>query len=295
MRNLEDEAMGSKRAGTVIIIGNQKGGVVKSQSTNEITYNMQQSGLKTLMIDFDATSGLTERTFPEELPLSIDKDPMGNTFNPGEANAHQLFYLNTEVKPHELPDGRHIIGSTNELNEINYRPQDCIFDFKERMEALRYDYDYIFIDSAPDYSNLLIASHLVADYLMIPTLLEKQSRIGVGKQLSYMQRIKKNYNPQLKFLGAYVTQASVQSYSKGLLDGYLSPVETHNLTQLFEILAEKSYGPEKVLGYISWVKNLAKEAIELGQTIREYAPASKPAHQYRELTAKIVELTGGKQ
>ncbi|WP_058973825.1 ParA family protein [Type-D symbiont of Plautia stali] len=282
--------MGTK-TGIVIIVGNQKGGVVKSQSTNELTYNLQVMGKKTCMIDFDTTSGLTERTFPDTLPLSIDKDPLGNTFSPGEANAYQLFFPDTDVIPHELPDGRHIIGSTNELHEINYRPQDCIFDFKERISQLRQNYDYIFIDSAPEYNNLLIASHLVADYLLIPTLLEKSSRIGVGKQLSYMQRIRKNYNPELKYLGTYITQTNVQNYNQPLLEGYLTAVETENLQRLFDILAEKNYGPETVLAYISWVKNQAKEAIELGLTMKEYAPASKPALQYQELTSRIIALT----
>lgn len=284
--------MDGQRAGKVIIIGNQKGGVVKTQSTNEISYNMQQLGYQTLIIDFDSTSGLTERIFPGSVPLTIDREPMGNTFAPGAAHAFQLFFPDTDVKPEALPDGRHIFGSTNELGEINYRPQDCVFDFKDRIDALRSSYDYILIDSAPDYNNLLIASHVVGDYLLVPTLLEKGSRIGVGKQLNYMQRIKKNYNPGLQFLGTYITQASVQSYTQPLLDGYLTAVETENLRRLYEILAEKNYGEDKVLGLISWVKNQAKEAIELGLTIREYSPTSKPALQYQELTNKIIKLTG---
>jgi chromosome partitioning protein len=285
--------MDDKKAGKVIIIGNQKGGVVKTQSTNEISYNMQQLGYQTLIIDFDSTSGLTERTFPGSIPLSIDRDPMGNSFTPGEAHAFQLFFQDTEIQPEVLPDGRHIFGSTNELGEINYRPQDCVFDFKDRIDALRSQYDYILIDSAPEYNNLLIASHVVGDYLLVPTLLEKGSRIGVGKQLNYMLRIRKNYNPSLQFLGTYITQASVQSYTQPLLDGYLTAVETENLKRLFEILAEKNYAEDKVLGLISWVKNQAKEAIELGMTIREYSPSSKPAIQYQELTNKIIQLTGG--
>ena len=282
--------MDEHKSGKVIIIGNQKGGVVKTQSTNEITFNMQQRGKKTLMIDFDSTSGLTERTFPGEVPLSIDREPLGNSFSPGVAHAFQLFFPDTEVIPEVLPDGRHIIGSTNELGEINYRPQDCVFDFKDRIEALRKHYDYIVIDSAPDYNNLLIASHVVGDYLLVPTLLEKGSRIGVGKQLNYMQRIKKNYNPGIQFLGTYITQASVQSYTQPLLDGYLTAVETENLRMLYEILAEKNYGEDKVLGLISWVKNQAKEAIEFGLTFREYSPNSKPAVQYQELTDKLIQL-----
>ena len=284
--------MSDQKPGTIIVVGSQKGGVVKTQSTNEITSNMQRMGFKTLSIDFDMTAGTTERTFPDGLPLSIDKEPMGNAFAPGEANAYQLFFPDTEVRPHVLEDGRHIIGATSELNEINYRPQDCVFDFKDRMADLRKEYDYIFIDSAPAYNNVMIASHIVTDYLIIPTLLEKQSRIAVGKQLSYMHRIRKNYNPDLQFLGTYVTQASVQSYNAELLNGYLTAVETENLERLYDILAENNYGPESVIGFISWVKNIAKEAIEMGQTFREYAPGSKPALQYQELTEKIITMTG---
>ncbi|MFZ4216120.1 ParA family protein, partial [Pantoea endophytica] len=285
--------MQNGKAGKVIIIGNQKGGVVKTQSTNEISYNLQLLGYQTLMIDFDSTSGLTERIFPGEIPSSIDVDPMGNKFSPGPAHAYQLFFPDTEVRPEALPDGRHIFGSTNELGEVNYRPQDCVFDFKERINSLRGQYDFILIDSAPDYNNLLIASHIVGDYLLIPTLLEKGSRIGVGKQLNYMQRIRKNYNPDLQFLGTYITQASVQSYTQPLLEGYLTAVETENLKRLYEILEEKNYGEDKVLGLISWVKNLAKEAIELSMTIREYSPTSKPAIQYQALTNLLLELIGG--
>ncbi|WP_156305579.1 AAA family ATPase, partial [Yersinia pekkanenii] len=57
--------------GKVIVVGNQKGGVVKSQSSNEISYDLQQSGFKTLVIDMDWTAGLTERSFPDGMPIEI--------------------------------------------------------------------------------------------------------------------------------------------------------------------------------------------------------------------------------
>ncbi|WP_156168714.1 AAA family ATPase, partial [Yersinia pekkanenii] len=47
----------SEALGLVIVVGNQKGGVVKSQSSNEISNDLQQSGFKTLVIDMDWTAG----------------------------------------------------------------------------------------------------------------------------------------------------------------------------------------------------------------------------------------------
>lgn len=250
------------------------------------------AGKKVLMIDADWTTGLTERTFPDELPLEIEREPLKNEFTPGEANTYQLFIPDSTIQPIELKDGRHFLGSTSELNEINYRHSDCMFDFRDRMLQLKEYYDYILIDSAPSYSNVMVASHMAADYLLIPTLLEKQSRNAVAKQITYMQKIKKNYNPKLHFLGTYITQATVSNYSKPLFDGYLGAVDTHNLNMLVEILESKGYNKDYILAYISFAQATAKEAIELGLTFREYDSKSRPAIQYQALAEKIVQLVG---
>jgi chromosome partitioning protein len=278
--------------GKLIVVCSQKGGIVKSQSTKEVSYDLRRMGFSVLEIDLDWTTGLTERTFPDELPLSIEREPMKHEFTPGEANAYQLFFPESVITPIVLSDGRHFIGATSELNEINYRHSDCMFDFRERINELKKHYDFILIDSAPSYSNVMVASHMSADYLIIPTLLEKQSRKAVSKQLTYMQKIKKNYNPGLQFLGTYITQATVINYSKPLKEGYLGPVETHNLLMLLEILESKGYSEEQLLACISYMPSAAKEAIELGLSFHEYDPKCRPAIQYQEMTQKIVKLAG---
>ena len=133
-----------------------------------------------------------------------------------------------------------------------------------------------------------------ADYLLIPTLLEKQARNAVGKQLTYMQKIKRNYNPSLQFMGTYVSQTQVKNYKKPLKEGYLGPIDTLNLNLLIEILQGKGYSEEYILAYISFVPAAAKEAIELGLSFDEYDPKCLPAIQYKELTQKIIRLAGGK-
>ena len=280
--------------GKLIVVCSQKGGIVKSQSTSEIAHDLRQEGYRVLEIDMDWTTGLTERAFPDELPLAIEREPMSNSFTPGEANTYQLFFPDTAVCPIELPGERFIIGATSELNEINYRNSDCMFDFRDRINELKKQFDFIIADSAPSYSNVMIAAHMSADYLLIPTLLEKQSRKAVGKQLAYMQKIKRNYNPTLHFMGVYVTQTPVKNYKKPLKEGYLGPIDTLNLNLLIEILESKGYTEEYILSYISFVPAAAKEAIELGLSFNEYDPDCLPAIQYKELTKKVIQLAGGK-
>lgn len=286
-------------AAKVIVVGSQKGGVVKSMSNNEIGYNLIKAKKKVLEIDMDWTAGSTERKFPDGMPVEIETDPLGRKFSPGPAHTSQLFNPDAEIKPIVLPDGRHFIGTTSDLNDINYQPREVIFDFKAKIELLKEQYDYILIDSNPSYSNVMIASHIVADYLIVPTLLEKSSRTAVFKQISLMEKIKKNYNPQLDFLGLYITQAEVVSYKKDLFDdrtstidfkGRLTQVETYNLEVIIEILQELKYSEEKILAIIPFTKTLAKEAIELGLTFREHAPKSIQAKQYQKLTKKIISL-----
>ncbi|CAK9887147.1 MAG: Chromosome-partitioning ATPase Soj (plasmid) [Candidatus Erwinia impunctatus] len=279
-------------AGKFIVVCNQKGGIVKSQSTAEIAYSLRKAGFRTLEIDMDWTTGLTERAFPDGLPAEIEREPLSNTFSPGEANTYQLYFPDTIISPVELPDGRFFIGATSELNEINYRNSDCMFDFRDRIEQLKTEFDFIIADSAPSYSNVMVSAHMAADYLLIPTLLEKQSRNGVGKQLAYMQKIKKNYNPALKFLGTYVTQTQVKNYKKPLKEGYLGPIDTLNLNLLIEILEEKGYSEDLILAYISFVPAAAKEAIELGLSFYEYDPSCLPAIQYAEMTQQIISTVG---
>ncbi|HED2902084.1 TPA: AAA family ATPase, partial [Citrobacter freundii] len=89
--------------GKLIVVCSQKGGIVKSQSSSEIAHDLREAGFRVLEIDMDWTTGLTERAFPDGLPYEIEREPLSNSFTPGEANTYQLFFSETEIRPIELP------------------------------------------------------------------------------------------------------------------------------------------------------------------------------------------------
>lgn len=190
------------------------------------------------------------------------------------------------------------IGATSELNEINYRNSDCMFDFRDRIEELKKQFDFIIADSAPSYSNVMIAAHMSADYLLIPTLLEKQARNAVGKQLTYMQKIKRNYNPSLQFMGTYVTQTQVKNYKKPLKEGYLGPIDTLNLNLLIEILQGKGYSEDYILAYISFVPAAAKKRSNLVSPLMNMTPRVFLQFSIKNLPGKLFcsqEVSNGQE
>lgn len=277
----------------VIVICSQKGGIGKTFSTTEISSELQARNKRTCAIDGDWMSALTSRQFPDGLPPEIDENPQGRTFTPGEAHVSRMYAgPDTPFNPLTLSDGRGFMGATDDLNDVNNRHADCAFDFKERFEVLKQAYDYIIIDSSPVWSNLLLANHIVADFLLIPTVLEKSSRLGVEKHINSFKKIRDRYNPGLKFLGVFVTQAAVANYKKPMLEGRYAQVDTANLEMLIEILEEQGFSKEHLLEVMPFVATKVREAIELNSTIKEHDPKSPLVTSYDRLVDTITARTG---
>ncbi|CAK8742627.1 Chromosome-partitioning ATPase Soj [Sodalis praecaptivus] len=277
-------------AAKVITICSQKGGIGKTFATTEISAELQRRCYRTCAVDGDWMCALTSRQFPDGFPLEIDANSSGRVLTPGTAHVNRI-YGEEPFEPLRLHDGRGLMGATEELNDINNRNSDCIYDFRTRFAELRAQFDYILIDSSPVWSNLLMANHLVADYLLIPTLLEKRPA-SVQKTSAHAEKIKERYNPNLKLLGIVVTQATVANYKKEVLGGRYASVDTENLKMLLEILEENGFGPEHLLAIIPYVQTKVREAIELNYTMKEYAPESPLVARYEALVDTIIARTG---
>lgn len=274
--------------GTVIVINSQKGGVSKSFSSNELSAGIKSKTKKRVaLLDLAGHAHLTERNFPsQDLPEEIIKFNPAAT--PNHAHSYNLFFENTEVKPVYLNDGRALFGATNYLEVLTSHPEYVIYDFKERFNnEIRNNFDYIFIDCTPEWGNLMLAAHVVADYVIIPTLLEKSAIDGVEKQLLHIQRIKKSYNPSLKVMGTFVSAAHIINYKKFSL----TAVEQLQMDKLIEIMNKYNLSKNDLLKVISYTRSKVNEAILLGKPICEHEPKSIQAKQYRELVDVIIKRT----
>lgn len=208
--------------GKVIIIGNYKGGVGKTTTTIVLSSVFARK-YRVLMIDLDPQSSLSEIVFKnmgkdisdtelyeeklhfinnafldylESYQLSIDNIcdivalPFNVCNNSNNVNSKLdilpnslLFNINNRLYP--LDDLSMIMGNDERFNFVFYK----IFkdnDFYNR-------YDYIFIDTPPSSNIITQGAFLLADYLLIPSIMDKISVNGVQHYTNKIGEIYQNF------------------------------------------------------------------------------------------------------
>jgi len=198
----------AERSTSVIAIGNQKGGVAKTTNTAHIAAALGKLGRKVLVWDLDVNYGLTSH-------FGIPPMAYSGTFHvlTGEREPEDII-LTHEDPDIELPTGVHVIPSSRDLEKLDavLSTNDPFFNrytvLHEPLAKLRGNYDYIFLDTAPNTNvTTTLASYLVADYFIISTLPEKLALEGLKNALKDIaQAQRKDRNPQLKLLGVIVSR-----------------------------------------------------------------------------------------
>jgi len=191
----------------IIAVGNQKGGVGKTTNTAHLAAALGQMGKKVLAWDLDVNYGLT-------LHFGVPPQAYSGTFHVLTRDRDPEDVILTNDDPDiDLPEGVHLIPSSRELEKLEtvlrtddpfFSPRDVLI---EPLDTLRGQYDYIFLDTAPNTNVITtLASYIVADYFIISTLPEKLALEGLKnavKDIGQAQR--KDRNPNLKLLGVVVS------------------------------------------------------------------------------------------
>lgn len=255
-------------------VANQKGGVGKTTTTVNLGKNLAVKGFKVLLVDNDPQGNLTMSLFGDELPeLMLSASGL-----PGQAHSYNLYIEDANVLPYAFTENLHIIGSSKHLSEISTKPFEVIFDFKEKIEKLSVDYDFVLIDCLPSFGALQTAAQMTADNLLIPTHLDEFSVKGIEEQLKTAASTKKRLNSKLNILGILANEVSRQKIL----------VECHFLDQLKDKYNELLFNTQ-----ISKSAKI-KESHALRQSIFEYMKNSDQAKQFMDLTDEYLERCGVK-
>ena len=249
----------------VITLCNQKGGVGKSTTVQNLAAFLAAFGKRVLVVDLDSQANTTSGMglFPHRLEKTLYDALIGRY------TAEDVLKKTSLLSVDILPASPALAGANIELVDIKNRE----YKLKEALEPLRRRYDFILIDSAPSVSLLTINALTLSGKVIIPVQCEYYALEGLADLLRTIQLINSNLKVKVSVMGALLTMYDRKSR--------LHRAVAKEIRRKFPGYVFNTVIPRNV--------SLA-EAPSFGKTILQYDPYSHGAKAYRQLAQEILKL-----
>lgn len=183
----------------VIAVSNQKGGVAKTTTAINLAASLALADHRVLVIDMDPQANLTSGVGLKD--QSTDAGTIYDALTTDQVNATD-FVLPTGIDHLFLvPADRHLTGAEIELVSMPDRDK----RLRRLVDALRGEFDYIFIDSPPSLGLLTLNALVAADSVLIPLNCEYFALEGIADLMSTLDRVRASLNPGLEVEGVLLT------------------------------------------------------------------------------------------
>jgi len=244
-----------------ICVALNKGGVGKTTTSVNLAAGLALAGFKVLLIDTD-TQGQSAFMLDKKNHVGLTELLTGE-LTPEETiiSARKNLWL--------LGGGKSLAEIQRIINKKNFGAE---WTMAEAMKPVEDQYDYIIIDTAPGWGQLIVNVLFFAEEVLIPVALEFMPFQGLNefmKNLTSIQKYRKEVN--LKYIVPTFMDARVETPGK-------------ILKQL-----KKLYG-DYLCKPVRYNENFSM-APSFGKTIYEFAPGCSGAEDYRELVRRVAGNT----
>ncbi len=249
--------------GRIIAIANQKGGVGKTTTAVNLSTIIAKRGKKVMLIDADPQGNASSG-------LGLEKD-LENTLYDVLINEVDIKTIlqDTCVKNLKIcPSNTNLAGAEVELVSLMSREQ----RLKERLDNIKNEFDYIFIDCPPSLGLITLNAFTAADSVLIPVQCEYYALEGLGQLLNTINLVKKHLNRTLEIEGAVLTMYDIRTN--------LSNQVVREVKRYFEDKVYKTVIPRNIK---------LSEAPSFGMPISLYDPKSKGARSYEKLAKEVLK------
>lgn len=247
----------------VLVITNRKGGAGKTTTSVNLAAEFAAAGERVLLVDLDSQGHCAVG--------------LGVKMTVGQATVHDVF----------TSPSFHLIDAIckTPIDNLSLLPANQAFqhhssgnDEKCLVRALSdksitTQFDLVIIDTPPSLDNLLLNALSAAHWVLVPYIPHPLSFEGVRQLVRVLFKVISKDNPKLKILG------------------FLPVMTANNIRQHRQVTEQvtKQFGALRVLTGIRTDIKLA-EAFAVGKPVRFYAPKSRGAEDFAELTATLIQL-----
>jgi len=250
--------------GKILAITNQKGGVGKTTTAINLAAALAATDLRVLVIDSDPQGNATTGLGGEKDP---DHPHLYHVLLGGAEIANAI--VHTEFDGLDLvPSDKNLVGANLELVDTPRRE----FRLRERVGAVRSQYDFTLIDCPPALDLLTLNALIAADAVLVPIQCEFFALEGISELMDTIQRVRDSFEHPLEIEGILLTMYDDRT---NLTRQVATDLRDFFRDQVFQTVIPRSI-------------RLA-EAPSHGQSILTYDVRSRGAESYIRLAKEILD------